>query len=85
MRNNFRAWEVRYATNADTTSAALSAELGFLFHQIDQLSGHSYTQAVPDVPAFSPSNFLATFSLLPEAAALALLDNSPSAVKLPRR
>ena len=78
-----------FAENESKTGApregALSAEMGFLFHQIDQLSSQAYTNATPDIPAFSPSNFLSTFSLLPEAAALALLDGSPSAVKLPRR
>ena len=64
---------------------ALSAELGFLFHQMDSLSTYAYTNEVVDAQASVPANFLATFSLLPEAAALALLDNSTSAVKLPRR
>jgi hypothetical protein len=64
---------------------ALSAELGFLFHQMDSLSNFAYTNDRIDCQASVPANFLATFSLLPEAAALNLLDNSTSAVKLPRR
>eukprot|EP00520_Triparma_pacifica_P017671 CAMPEP_0118652152 /NCGR_PEP_ID=MMETSP0785-20121206/11163_1 /TAXON_ID=91992 /ORGANISM="Bolidomonas pacifica, Strain CCMP 1866" /LENGTH=1394 /DNA_ID=CAMNT_0006544645 /DNA_START=18 /DNA_END=4199 /DNA_ORIENTATION=+ len=64
---------------------ALSAELGFLFHQMDSLSYCAYTNEKVDVEASVPANFLATFSLLPEAAALALLDNSTSSVRLPRR
>jgi hypothetical protein len=64
---------------------ALSAELGFLFHQMDSLSNFSLTTPDKDVGAFSPANFFATFSLLPEAAALALLDGSSTAVKKPRR
>jgi PAB-dependent poly(A)-specific ribonuclease subunit 2 len=64
---------------------ALSAELGFLFHQMDSLSNFSLTTPNKDVGAWQPSNFFATFSLLPEAAALALLDSSSTAVKLPKR
>ena len=64
---------------------ALSAELGFLFHQMDSLSNFALTTPDKDIGAWQPSNFFATFSLLPEAAALALLDSSSTAVKLPRR
>mmetsp|Transcript_15045 Transcript_15045/g.33555 ORF Transcript_15045/g.33555 Transcript_15045/m.33555 type:complete len:1493 (-) Transcript_15045:59-4537(-) len=71
--------------NGNNEDGALATELGFLFHQIECLSIFSRIHSTPNVGAFIPSNFVATFATLPEAAALALLDSSPTAVKLPRR
>mmetsp|Transcript_24787 Transcript_24787/g.36767 ORF Transcript_24787/g.36767 Transcript_24787/m.36767 type:complete len:299 (-) Transcript_24787:724-1620(-) len=74
----------------------LSAELGFLFHQIESLSmnamNHSDTfvdstgtRNSAQVGAFVPSNFLTAFASLREAEALALLDGSAAAVEIARR
>ena len=55
----------------------LLAEVGFLFHQMDMLSKHALAHQIPSAGVFSPKNFLSTFSQMPEAAALNLLDSDP--------
>jgi hypothetical protein len=56
----------------------LIAELSFLFHQIDMLSTHALVSQIPSTGVFSPKNFLATFTQMPEAAALNLFDTTSS-------
>lgn len=56
----------------------LLAELSFLFQQIDMLSTHALVSQIPSPGVFSPKNFLATFTQMPEAAALNLFDTSSS-------
>ena len=73
----------------------LSAELGFLFHQINSISDHAMCHPKPPgtkedpcrpiVGAFVPSNFLSAFTTMPEASALALLDDSAAAAEVARR
>jgi hypothetical protein len=72
----------------------LSAELGFLYHQMYMLSSHAMVQPKagsehevcrPILGTFTPSNFLSAFVTMPEASALALLDNSAAAVEVARR
>ena len=72
----------------------LSAELGFLYHQMHMLSSYAMVQPKagyqhelcrPIVGTFTPSNFLSAFITMKEASALALLDNSPAAVEVARR
>ena len=68
---------------------ALSVELGFLYHHIESISRsattHPNRDTTPHVGAFVPSNFLTAFTTMPEADALALLDNNPAAVDKARR
>ena len=68
---------------------ALSIELGFLYHHIESISKsattHPNRETTPHVGAFVPSNFLTAFTTMPEAEALALLDNNPAAVDIARR
>ncbi len=48
-------------------------------------SGMNENYCRPMVGTFVPSNFLSAFSTMPEASALALLDDSPAAVEFARR
>ena len=74
---------------------SLCTELGFLFHQIETLASHSMVYPKPPgeskdpcktiLGAFVPLNFLSAFSIMPEAAALALLDGHPAATEVERR
>lgn len=75
-------------------SPMLSAELGFLYHQMHMLSSYGMVQPKagsqrdicrPILGTFTPSNFLSAFVMMPEASALALLDNSAAAVEVARR
>jgi len=70
----------------------LSAELGFLFHQIDTIAANAMTYPKDAgnnkecvVGAFVPLNFLSALSVLPEASALAVLDGEAAAVEVSRR
>lgn len=67
----------------------LGMELGFLYHHIESISRSATTQPNRDtaahVGAFVPSNFLTAFTSMPEADALALLDNNPAAVDKAQR
>ena len=83
---NLRNFE-RRPTAAGAPCSVLCAELGFVFNQVDSLANYAGLSLEDnvDVGAFSPVNFLSNFAILPEAAALALLDGSSTAVKLPRR
>lgn len=89
LREQFNLRNFEKSNNDPNTPhqvGALSAELGFVFNQIDSLSNNALlAENNIDVGAFNPVNFLASFALLPEAAALALLDGSTTAVRLPRR
>jgi len=87
--------EKKNRSQVSTDGALLSAELGFLFHQIESIGANamSYPKApgdnkdcsTPVVGAFVPSNFLSALSILPEASALALLDGEAAAVEVARR
>mmetsp|Transcript_12503 Transcript_12503/g.29312 ORF Transcript_12503/g.29312 Transcript_12503/m.29312 type:complete len:1518 (-) Transcript_12503:118-4671(-) len=70
---------------------ALSPELGFLFHQVESLSRYGLLYPSkdrvhrPKIGAWIPSNFLTFLSTMGEAEQMAVLDDSPAAVDLPRR
>lgn len=76
---------------------ALSPELGFLFHQVECLSRFGLLYPTmessnikerihePKIGAWIPSNFLTFLSTMGEAEQMAVLDDSPAAVDLPRR
>ena len=67
----------------------LSTELGFLYHHIESISKSATIypngDTSPYVDAFVPINFLSAFTTMPEADALALLDNNPAAVDRAQR
>ena len=70
----------------------LTPELAFVFHRIETLyqNGMVFPTAqrdnvVPRVHAWSPSNFIACLTSMPEAEQLQILDGSPAAVDTPRR
>lgn len=76
---------------------ALSPELGFVFHQMESLSRFGLIHPAIESPnakerkqkakigAWIPSNFLTFLSTMGEAEQMAVLDDSPAAVDLPRR
>jgi len=76
---------------------ALSPELGFVFHQVESLSRFGLLYPTmesssikektlrPKIGAWIPSNFLTFLSTMGEAEQMAVLDDSPAAVDLPRR
>jgi len=74
---------------------ALTPELGFLFHQVESLSRFGLLYPAlesprerkyqPKIGAWIPSNFLTFLSTMGEAEQMAVLDDSPAAVDLPRR
>jgi len=76
---------------------ALSPELGFLFHQLESLSRFGLLHPTiespnvkerryqPKIGAWIPANFLTFLSTMGEAEQMAVLDDSPAAVDLPRR
>lgn len=76
---------------------ALSPELGFVFHQIESLARFALLYPTmetsnvkerkhrPKIGAWIPSNFLTFVSTMGEAEQMAVLDDSPAAVDLPRR
>jgi PAB-dependent poly(A)-specific ribonuclease subunit 2 len=76
---------------------ALTPELGFVFHQMESLSRFGLLYPTmelrnskekrhrPKIGAWIPSNFLTFLSTMGEAEKMAVLDDSPAAVDLPRR
>mmetsp|Transcript_8246 Transcript_8246/g.9139 ORF Transcript_8246/g.9139 Transcript_8246/m.9139 type:complete len:1503 (-) Transcript_8246:340-4848(-) len=80
-----------------TYEKALAPELGFVFHQMESLSRYGLLypskgyrnskekQLRPKVGAWKPSNLLTFLSTMGEAEQMAILDESPAAVDLPRR
>ena len=85
------------ALNTKAYEKALSPELGFLFHQVESLSSFGLLyptiespiakerKHLPKIGAWIPSNFLTFLSTMGEAEQMAVLDDSPAAVDLPRR
>lgn len=70
-------------------SPSLTMELGFLFHQIENISRFARTYPSDGTEsrlgALTPVNFITSFATMPEAEALALLDGTPGAVHVARR
>lgn len=75
---------------------ALAPELGFVFHQIESLSRYGLLypskelqktdeKQYKQIGSWKPSNFLSFLSTMGEASQMAVLDDSPAAVDLPRR
>lgn len=71
---------------------ALSAELGYAFHQIEQLSSHGFVYPVIDdlpddaqIRALSPSNLITLLTTLPEANQLQILDGGAVSMESARR
>jgi len=80
-----------HALGTKAYEKALSPELGFLFHQVESLSRFGLLYPTmessnrPKIGAWIPSNFLTFLSTMGEAEQMAVLDDSPAAVDLPRR
>lgn len=75
-----------------TAGPAVSAELAYIFYQIEMLSSHALVYPViedgPDEPqphAFSPSNLLTLLTTLPEANQMQILDNAVVPIETARR
>ncbi len=75
-----------------SSGLSVTAELGCLFHLIECLSSNGMIQPdlddhknIGQVKAYVPSNFISTFTTLPEATNLALIDGVAGSAELARR
>ena len=88
----FSYYSLIFSTIQFATGPAVTAELAYIFYQIEMLSSHALIYPIvedgPDEAqprAFGPSNLLTLLTTLPEANQLQILDNAVVPIETARR